>query len=50
MSQQINLGSIPLSPAVPVLPGETWCFQGWYRDNNPTPTSNFSDAIFMVFQ
>ena len=50
VSQQINLGSIPLSPAVPVLPGETWCFQGWYRDNNPTPTSNFSDAIFMVFQ
>ena len=50
VSQQINLGSIPLTPAVPVLPGETWCFQGWYRDNNPTPTSNFSDAIFMVFQ
>ncbi|MCP3919930.1 MAG: hypothetical protein GY711_30745 [bacterium] len=27
-----------------VLAGETWFFQCWYRDNNPGPTSHFTDA------
>ena len=30
--------------------GETWYFQGWYRDNNPTPVSNFSDGIEITYQ
>lgn len=42
--------SIPLSPPVPVLAGETWNFQMWHRDANPTPTSNFTDAVSILFQ
>ncbi|MCP3916270.1 MAG: hypothetical protein GY711_12005 [bacterium] len=30
-------------------PGETWNFQCWYRDNNPGPTSNFTDAVSVTF-
>jgi hypothetical protein len=35
---------------VPVAPGETWNFQCWYRDANPLPTSNFTDALQIMFQ
>jgi hypothetical protein len=37
----------PLPPAV--QPGETWNFQGWYRDNNPGTTSNFTDGVSAGF-
>jgi len=30
--------------------GETWNFQAWYRDANPTPTSNFTDGVSFVVQ
>ena len=30
--------------------GEAWYFQCWYRDANPTPTSNFSSALRVVLQ
>ncbi|MFT7679579.1 MAG: hypothetical protein ACI8QC_003583 [Planctomycetota bacterium] len=41
-----------LTPSGPVavLAGETWNFQCWYRDNNPGPTSNFSDAVSVTFR
>ncbi|MCP3920877.1 MAG: hypothetical protein GY711_35565 [bacterium] len=29
--------------------GETWNFQSWYRDANPAPTSNTSDAVSVTF-
>lgn len=29
--------------------GESWFFQAWHRDTNPTPTSNFSDAATVRF-
>ena len=32
-----------------VVAGETWNFQAWYRDKNPTNTSNFSDGISITF-
>jgi hypothetical protein len=35
---------------VAVAPGETWNFQAWYRDANPVPTSNFTDALQVMFQ
>lgn len=35
---------------VGLLPGETWRFQCWYRDANPTVTSNFTDAMAVTFQ
>lgn len=52
-------GVIPLTvdlTAVPTangpantLPGQTWNFQCWYRDSNPTPTSNFTDGYTITF-
>ncbi len=38
--------AIIASPGGPVAPsyGETFYFQGWYRDANPTSTSNFTSA------
>jgi hypothetical protein len=30
--------------------GESWSFQGWYRDANPQSTSNFTDAVAVTFQ
>ncbi len=45
----IDLGFIPLPQApVSAQPGETWCFQLWYRDANPQVTSNFTDAISVL--
>ena len=32
-----------------VLPGEVWNFQAWFRDNDPRATSNFTDAVSVVF-
>jgi FG-GAP repeat len=31
--------------SIVVQPGDTWNFQLWYRDSNPTPTSNFSNSV-----
>ena len=47
---QVDIGAIPMNPAVAALPGETWFFQLWHRDTNPTPTSNFSSASFVEFR
>jgi choice-of-anchor B domain-containing protein len=46
----VDLTAMPLTPTVGVAPGESWSFQAWYRDNNPTPTSNFTDASTVTFQ
>ncbi|MGK0217287.1 MAG: polyhydroxybutyrate depolymerase [Planctomycetota bacterium] len=47
---EIDLMSIPTSPPVAALIGETWNFQAWFRDANPTPTSNFTDAVSVVLR
>lgn len=39
----------PLGPVV-ALPGETWFFQAWYRDVDPLPTSNFTDAVGILIR
>jgi hypothetical protein len=39
----------PANP-VAVQPGDTWNFQAWHRDANPTTTSNFTDAVSVTFQ
>ncbi|QDV09159.1 hypothetical protein Poly30_47160 [Planctomycetes bacterium Poly30] len=46
----IDLLSIP-QPTGPtaVLVGDTWRFQVWYRDANPSATSNFTDAVAIDF-
>ncbi len=32
------------------LPGETWFFQWMFRDEDPWPTSNFTDAVAVRFE
>ncbi|MCP3918978.1 MAG: PEP-CTERM sorting domain-containing protein [bacterium] len=49
-STRIDLSSVPVNPPTAVLPGDTWNFQCWYRDNNPSLTNNFTDAVSVVFQ
>jgi hypothetical protein len=44
------MGNIPLTPVTSILAGETWNFQAWYRDLNPTNTSNFTDGLSVTFQ
>ncbi|MEM9381328.1 MAG: hypothetical protein AAGB93_15350 [Planctomycetota bacterium] len=47
----VDLTALPQpTGAVAALPGETWYFQAWFRDANPTPTSNFSDGVEIVMQ
>lgn len=36
--------------SVPAQPGETWRFQAWHRDANPTSTSNLTDALNVTFE
>lgn len=35
---------------VPLVAGQTWRFQCWYRDANPGSTSNFTNATAVTFQ
>ena len=44
----VDLNSLP-PPLGAVQPGETWCFQAWYRDANPAPTSNFTQGLSVDF-
>jgi hypothetical protein len=39
----------PTGPVV-VLAGESWSFQAWHRDANPTVTSNFTEAVTVLFE
>lgn len=47
----IDLTVLP-SPTglVSAMVGDTWSFQCWYRDANPGPESNFSDAVSVTLQ
>ena len=50
-SLQLDLPRIPEGPGFSAAaPGETWYFQAWYRDANPIPTSNLTDAVRIVLQ
>ncbi|MCP3914316.1 MAG: hypothetical protein GY711_16680, partial [bacterium] len=46
----IDLTSLPLTPPVAVLPGETWNFTTWFRDTSVFDTSNFSNGVSIAFQ
>ena len=35
---------------IAVMPGDTWNFVAWYRDVNPSNTSNFTDGLSVTFQ
>jgi len=44
----VDLTNIPQLGAV--LAGDTFHFQAWFRDVNPTNTSNFSDGLAVTFE
>ena len=44
---EIDLSDLPIVGGGPVLAGETWNYQAWYRDGN---TNNFTDAVSITFQ
>ncbi len=47
----LSLGSTPTpNGPVAVTAGQTWNFQCWHRDANPMITSNFTDAVSILFQ
>ena len=46
---QVDLTNIPTNPPQSVMAGQTWNFQAWFRDNNPGPTSNFTDGVSITF-
>ena len=46
----VDLTSLPIGAGLAVAPGDVWNFTFWFRDNNPNPTSNFTDAVWITFQ
>lgn len=49
LNLDVPIGAMPAPLPPAILSGETWNFQLWHRDSNPTPTANFSDAIVITF-
>jgi hypothetical protein len=50
-SLSIDLLAVPQpTGAVAIQPGERWHFQMWFRDANPTPTSNTTSAVRVSFE
>ena len=50
-SLQLDLTRLPQpNGSVVGAAGETWNFQAWYRDANPTTTSNFTSAVAVTLQ
>jgi len=50
MTQTVDVSAIPQpNVLVAAAAGETWRFQAWFRDANPSPTSNFTDAVAITF-
>ena len=45
----IDLTNMPPPVQSSVMPGDTWNFVGWFRDKNPTNTSNFTDGLAILF-
>ena len=46
----VDTQDIPFAPGVPILAGQTWHFQMWYRDLNPMPTTNLTSAVEVQFE
>ena len=46
-TMRLDLTALPQNTTI--LPGETWNFQAWFRDKNPTQTSNFTHGVAVTF-
>ena len=46
----IDLTAMPTNPVQMVISGQSWYFQNWFRDQNPTSASNFTDGLQIAFQ
>ncbi len=47
----VDLNNFPTSAGPhAVLAGETWNFQCWFRDSNPSSASNFTDGLSVLFE
>ncbi|MBL4771440.1 MAG: hypothetical protein JKY61_09940 [Planctomycetes bacterium] len=46
---QLDPAAFPSPGHPPILSGQTWIFQYWYRDNQPTPATNFTGATAVMF-
>ena len=49
VSIMADMTNVPVNPPVAAQPGETWNFSLWFRDNNPSATSNFTDGLSVTF-
>ncbi|QDV07769.1 Pregnancy-associated plasma protein-A [Planctomycetes bacterium Poly30] len=51
LSLVVDVNNVPQpNGAIAIQAGETWNFQAWYRDVNPTIVSNFSDGYTITFE
>ncbi|MCA9003488.1 MAG: hypothetical protein KDB61_16300, partial [Planctomycetes bacterium] len=46
----LDLTDMPTNPHQAVFVGQTWNYQCWYRDQNPSSTSNFTEAVGVTWQ
>lgn len=46
----VDLNTFPTATGpIAIVAGQTWHFQTWFRDANPQVTSNFTDAVTVLF-
>lgn len=48
-SIDVDTSAIPSFPVSAITAGQTWTFQAWFRDLNPLATSNFTDAVRVIY-
>lgn len=49
-TRTLSLDPTALPQGQAVQPGESWNFQLWFRDQNPGPTSNTTEAVQVLFR
>lgn len=50
-SLTLDLTQLPTASGIrSVVAGETWNFQAWFHDMNPSPTSNFTNGLSVRFE
>lgn len=46
----VDTTALPFSPTLAVVAGERWLFQAWFRDFSFAPTTQFTDAVEVLFR